>query len=158
MKEVWIRNRQRRHPVDVQELHRLTQFLLESLLTLEHFQLGIHFVGPRAMAGVNQRYLTHQGPTDVITFNHAGPDQPLYGELFICPEVAAGQALEFHTSRADELVRYVVHGVLHLQGYDDATPVERRRMKRLENRLFQTLRRRFPLSESGGRPRVSRKR
>jgi probable rRNA maturation factor len=54
-------------------------------------------------------------------------DAHLHGEIFICPEVAATQAREFRTSWQEEIVRYCVHGLLHLRGYDDVRAADRRK-------------------------------
>ena len=60
------------------------------------------------------------------------------------------QAKEFKSSWQSELVRYVVHGVLHLLGYDDLKPELRRKMKREENRLVRLLAKRFSLAQLSG--------
>ena len=61
--------------------------------------------------------------------------------------MAVKQAKEFQSSWQSEVVRYVVHGVLHLLGYDDLQPALRRRMKREENRLVRRLAKRFALAQ-----------
>jgi rRNA maturation RNase YbeY len=102
------------------------------------------------MARLNQNYLQHEGPTDVITFDYretSSPGAALHGELFICPEIAVLQAREFRTDWRSELVRYVIHGILHLLGHDDLEPVARRKMKRVEGRWLRDIARRFPLSK-----------
>ena len=105
------------------------------------------------MALVNETFLQHEGSTDVITFDHsvmdgqATPSRQLHGELFICVDDAIQQAKEFKTVWQSELVRYVVHGVLHLLGYDDLKPHLRRVMKREENRLVLLLDKRFSLAQ-----------
>jgi len=105
------------------------------------------------MARINQRFLGHTGPTDVITFDYAdaglGPEVAVCGdrgscldfsgEIFNCPEVAAIQGAEFGVSWRKEVLRYLVHGFLHLSGYDDLEPSAREAMKRRENLLFQRL-------------------
>lgn len=105
------------------------------------------------MAEVNEHYLQHEGPTDVITFDHAEfleedaePDS-LTGEIYICLDVAQKQAREFHTTWQSELARYVVHGILHLCGYCDLEPKNRRKMKKVENRIVKDLSKRFRLSK-----------
>ena len=70
----------------------------------------------------------------------------MHGEVFVCVDEAVIQARRFRTLWQKELVRYVVHGVLHLQDFDDQGVRERRRMKREENRLLRLLAQRFPLS------------
>jgi probable rRNA maturation factor len=60
---------------------------------------------------------------------------------------AIAQAREFGSSWQSEVVRYVVHGILHLLGYDDLQPELRRKMKRAEHRLVRRLENRFALAQ-----------
>jgi rRNA maturation RNase YbeY len=90
------------------------------------------------MARLNESFLRHAGPTDVLAFNYSEPGvEMLHGEVFVCVEVAVSQARQFATRWQDELVRYAIHGALHLKGFDDHRPADRRRMKREEDRLLQ---------------------
>jgi probable rRNA maturation factor len=93
------------------------------------------------MIELNQRWLNHDGPTDVITFDHGKEDPALelYGEIFLCPQQAIFQARQFRVAWTVELTRHLVHGVLHLQGFDDLKAQARVRMKRRENRLIHNL-------------------
>lgn len=135
-----IRNRQRRWSVDVERLRGLTEVLLSRELAFREASLGIQLIGARAMSALNWRWLRHKGSTDILTFDHrSGPTEPLHGELFICVDEAVAQAEVFRTTAAGELVRYVVHGILHLMGHDDLEPDARRAMKRLENRLVRRM-------------------
>lgn len=148
MSELVLRNRQRLQRVDARLLKLVTRTLLEELRPSPGYNLGIHLVAPGEMALVNETFLQHTGSTDVITFDHRENDtETLHGELYICVGDAVSQAREFGTTWQQELVRYVVHGVLHLQGYDDLMPAKRRIMKREENRLVRQLQVRFPLSK-----------
>ncbi|MBI1840434.1 MAG: rRNA maturation RNase YbeY [Verrucomicrobia bacterium] len=147
---VVVQNRQRARRVAAPTLRRIAGTLLRDLLRDEEAELGIHLVEPEEMAAVNATYLGHEGSTDVISFDHNSPDdpprsaqRPLYGELFICVVEAMKFAREFGTTWQSEVVRYVVHGVLHLRGYDDLEPALRRAMKREENRLMRALEKRF---------------
>jgi rRNA maturation RNase YbeY len=76
-------------------------------------------------------------------------DQPkaLHGEICICLEVAFAQSKRFRVSWQSELLRCVVHGVLHLLGYDDQQPAARRGMKREEDRLLRELRRHYDFGQ-----------
>jgi len=76
----------------------------------------------------------------------APPPRRLHGEIFICIDDAVKQARQFRTSWQFELIRYLIHGVLHSVGYDDLTPAGRSVMKREENRLLRLLARQFSLS------------
>jgi probable rRNA maturation factor len=118
------------------------------------------------MARVNWQFLQHEGSTDVITFDYADADArarnaasaqrehcldlaatPLHGEAFICVADAVKQAREFKTTWQSEVIRYAVHAVLHLRGYDDLQPAKRRVMKREENRLVRELAASFDFSQ-----------
>lgn len=106
------------------------------------------------MTRLNRKFLGHEGSTDVITFNYSDPAAPalLVGEIFICLDEASRQCRRFRTSWQGEVLRYLVHGVLHLCGHDDQAPAKRRRMKSLENRLVKKLSRRFPPESLSGLP------
>jgi probable rRNA maturation factor len=138
--EVEIRNRQRTWRVAVARLRALTEVLLERDLGLAAASLGIHLISATAMASMNWRWLKHEGSTDILTFDHRSePGAALHGELFISVDDAVAQSALFRTTADVELVRYVIHGVLHLLGHDDLEPEARRLMKREENRLVRRL-------------------
>jgi len=148
-----IANRQRTKKINTRLLRQIAAGLFAEL-NITGAELGINLVGAREMALVNETFLQHDGPTDVITFDHLDPEArskeqgvKLNGELFICVDVALAQAKEFKSSWQAEVVRYVVHGVLHLLGHDDLKPHLRRKMKREENRLVRRLTRRFSLAQ-----------
>ncbi len=132
---VWVCNQQRCRSVECPTIQRLVE---ETLLKLSATgEIGIHFVTSKRMASLNWQYLRHVGSTDVITFDHGSTPGHLHGELFICVADAVAQAREFRTTWQQELVRYVIHGLLHLCGYDDREPAMRRGMKRVEHRLVR---------------------
>ena len=139
-----IRNRQRRVRIETRVLRRLVEYLLAEMLAVEDFELGICIVGAREMTRVNAEHLGHAGSTDVITFDY-GEASGLAGDIFVCADEAVIQARQFRTTWQSELARYVIHGVLHLKGFDDTTVAKRRRMKREENRLLREITRRFTL-------------
>ena len=148
-----IANWQRTKKINTRLLKEIVKKLFQDLEIVEA-ELGITLVGTRKMAQVNRDFLQHEGSTDVITFDHSekrkaesGKRQILHGELFICVDDAIQQAKEFGTNWQSEVVRYVVHGVLHLLGYDDLKPDLRRAMKREENRRLHRLERRFTLAQ-----------
>jgi probable rRNA maturation factor len=142
-------NRQRSRPVNLVVLRRLVRVLLCDFLQRQTFDLGVYLVGAAEMTRLNQTWLQHEGSTDVITFDYTDPADParLSGEIFVCVDEALAQATRFHTTWESELARYVVHGVLHLDGYDDQAVADRRRMKRQEHRLLRLLSRRVALRQ-----------
>jgi probable rRNA maturation factor len=144
-----MRNRQRLRALNIPLLRRVTRHLLENELGLNRYELGFHFVEPEEMAGVNEQFLQHEGSTDVITFDHGSSSARLHGEIFICVADAMKQAREFKTTWQSEVVRYVIHALLHLRGFDDLQPARRRVMKREENRLVQAAQAAFPVQELG---------
>jgi probable rRNA maturation factor len=160
MNELIVRNRQRVLAVNVLLLKRLTRAVLASQPDLESYALGIHLVESRSMTKMNRAFLGHEGSTDIITFDHSEAARgssnmnTLHGELFICLDDAVKQARGFRSTWQAELARYVIHGILHLRGYDDTTPAARRAMKREENRLCREMTRAFPLARLAGRPRL----
>ena len=139
-----LRNRQRTRRVDLRLLRKITIACLKEIFAQPQFELGIHLVSAREMAEVNENFLRHIGSTDVITFDYTGTET-LHGEIFISIDDAVSQAKEFGATWPSELVRYIVHGILHLKGFDDLNPIARKKMKREENRVVDELTRRFPL-------------
>lgn len=139
MIEFSLRNRQRDRLINLPALRRLIRSLLADVFHAEAAQLCVHLVGAEEMARVNRHYLNHEGSTDVITFDHSdgGPDGEIFGELFISIADAVKQGREFEEPWQSELARYVIHGLLHLRGYDDLEPADRKTMKKEENRLLR---------------------
>lgn len=132
--------------LDVRLLEKITAAALEEL-KIENAELGIVLIGAKEMALMNEKFLGHEGPTDVITFDYSEKRKELHGEVFVCVAVAEKQAKEFGTSRQSEVVRYIVHGILHLMGHDDLQPTARKKMKLEEERLMRELSRHFALSK-----------
>jgi len=144
-----VRNRQRTHRLEPKLLRRIITTLLRELLDKDQFDLGIFLVTTKEMTRLNETFLKHKGTTDVIAFDYAEPAHPamLRGEVCVCIDEAQRQGTKFRTSWQSELVRYIVHGVLHLCGYRDHTASARRKMKRVEDRLLRQLAGRFPLAK-----------
>jgi len=141
-------NRQRVRPLNARTLRAITKSVLAGLPGIEDWELSFYFVGAKRMAEINETHLGHSGSTDVITFDYNEPGLPgrIAGEIFICVEVAVAQAREFRTTWQSEVVRYIVHSILHLCGHDDLKPTARRKMKQVENRLVRQLARQFKLA------------
>ena len=82
--------------------------------------LSITLLDKRGIAKMNREHIGHAGPTDVISFGfaRATPADPVIGDIYIAPDVARDNAKAGGVSTHDELIRLVVHGVLHVLGYD----------------------------------------
>ncbi len=147
--QLTLRNRQRTRSVNRPFLRRIARALLTEHFHPQHFELCVHLVAAPEMARVNQTFLQHEGSTDVITFNHADPAQTelIHGEMFICLDDAVAQARQFRTTWQAELVRYLIHGILHLHGFDDLKATARTKMKKEESRLLRAVCREFDLAQ-----------
>ena len=148
--EIVIANRQRTRRLDRKVIEQLAQIVLTDL-GVENVELGLQFVSAKEMARVHDQFMNISGSTDVITFDHGGaPPQGIHGEIFICIDDAITQAREFKTTWQSEVARYVIHGVLHLLGYDDLKPKARAKMKREENRLVRHVEKSFEVRKIEG--------
>jgi rRNA maturation RNase YbeY len=143
-----VRNRQRTRPLNVRRLRQMASVLLSDLLPTPNFNLSINLVDAVEMARLNEQFLRHQGATDVLAFDYGEPKRRdwLHAEIFVCVDEAVRQARCFRTTWQEELVRYLIHGVLHLRGYDDHRRSERHRMKQEEDRLLRALGGQFDFS------------
>ena len=133
---VAVSNRQRRLKVNTRWLAGIARRALDFVHDADS-QLGIALVDDATIAKLNAQYHATPDPTDVLSFDY-GEGQ---GELIISVECAIHQAKRFRTTPSRELVLYVVHGILHLHGYDDVTARDRRRMRAVEERLMTHLKR-----------------
>jgi probable rRNA maturation factor len=134
--KVTVRSLQRTVRVDVVDLERFAakavRFCLRirrnkatELTTLR--QVFVWLVSNRRMASLHRQFLGRRGPTDVLTFAH--------GEIFISAELARQQARRFGNSLGREIRFYVVHGLLHLHGFDDQSPSGARKMNEMQERI-----------------------
>ena len=137
-----LRNRQRVRRLDTKLLRRIACRAIEHACPGGNCDLAVYVVNNVEITRLNESFLRHGGPTDVITFDYTeqqGPSSLLHGEIFVCIEEAATQARRFRTTWQSELVRYIVHGLLHLLAYDDNTARARKRMKAAEDQLLKSL-------------------
>ena len=133
---ITIINRQRAARVDLSSLREFAERALIECLKLQRRKLGsltdlpevsVVLVSDKRIADIHGRFMDDPTPTDVITFDH--------GEIVISTQTAKRQARQFGTSLAHELRLYLVHGLLHLCGYDDKTRKGAAEMKRIQERV-----------------------
>ena len=133
---VW--NLQRKIPVNVGGLENFAAGIVKACLQLRKGkqtdlrnvrEVFIWLISDRRMALLHRKFLEKKGPTDVLTFQH--------GEIFISVETARRNARAFANFLMRELKLYIVHGLLHLHGFDDQTPSEARRMKAAQERILR---------------------
>jgi probable rRNA maturation factor len=141
--------------VDELTLSTLGRFVLDALGVSPLAELSVVLVDAEAMAALHQQWMDLPGPTDVMAFPMDGADSPaerldpsappgtdegtaeaLLGDVVLCPEVAAEQAVAAGHTTESELHLLCVHGILHLLGYDHGEPEEERAMFELQARLL----------------------
>lgn len=131
--EIFVRNRQRKIAVDCAALEQFARRVL-TLCGEEHGagltkldEVNVLLISDRRIAELHLRFMKISGPTDVIAFQH--------GEIFISVETARRQAKTYRSSLPHELELYLVHGLLHLHGFDDRDPVAAARMHAVQERI-----------------------
>jgi probable rRNA maturation factor len=147
------------HDLDVQKLALLSRFVMDRLRVHPLAELCIKAVDEATIADLNERWMEKEGPTDVLAFpmddeliesgrqpdqGGRGPGSPaepsdapiLVGDVVICPQVAERQAREHFVAMDDEMSLLVVHGVLHLLGFDHEDDDEAAVMERRERELM----------------------
>lgn len=114
--------------------------ILKSELSLKIAHLQINILNCADIIALNQKYLNHDYNTDIITFDYRVElANPIDGEIFISFEDAQKNAEKYKVSLNNELIRLIIHGVLHLSGFDDKSPIEKRKMKKMENYFLEKL-------------------
>lgn len=104
-------------------------------------ELSITFATDKEIKSLNRRYRKRNMPTDVLSFamqegRRIAKDSAALGDVVISVERAAAQAKVFSTSFREEVELYIIHGILHLLGYDDERPAAEKEMRRKEKELM----------------------
>ena len=139
---VSVTDRQTRLPIDSGAIESLVHFTLSS--EEAHGAVEVAFVDDETIADLHLRFMDIPGPTDVITFPladdepeaGAGSLERSLGEVVVSTDTACRQGPEYGLDPLDEALLYVVHGVLHLLGYDDRTEPDADRMASRQREIF----------------------
>jgi probable rRNA maturation factor len=132
-----VQNLQRKITVNVAELEKFAIKAVQHSLQLRQRQqtdlrklseIFIWLISDRRMALLHRKFLGQSGPTDVLTFRH--------GEIFVSVDAARRHARAFKNSLVHEFKLYIVHGLLHLHGFDDQTPSQAHKMKAAQERIL----------------------
>lgn len=94
--------------------------------------VSLIFVDDTRLHEMNVQFLQHDYPTDVISFTLDETHEEAWGEIYISTDRAAEQAGTYHVTTENEILRLVIHGALHLSGYDDQEPKDQEAMKEKE--------------------------
>ncbi|MBT3210758.1 MAG: rRNA maturation RNase YbeY [Planctomycetaceae bacterium] len=145
---VVICNRQRATAVCSKTLkHRFISAI--NSLKISEADISLAIVNDKEIAELHEAWLGIPGPTDVLSFDLSGPQRSQHtlhkncdsirGEIIASAETASREALVYHWSPDHELTYYLLHGLLHLKGYNDHTPSERISMRRKERALMRAI-------------------
>ena len=143
--DIQIANRQKRHPIRRPMMRRRTRIILDALTSPEA-ELSIVLVDDAQIAAMNRRFLHREGPTNVIAFpmqagRFAGLSPNVLGDVVISVETADREARSAGLSVEARITQLLVHGILHLFGYDhERGPAEARRMSAKSRTLLAKIR------------------
>ena len=131
--------------VDVDVLGRQAAFVLERLRIHPQAELSVVLVGEAPMTDLHVRWMNEPGPTDVLSFpmdelrppkDDEEPPLGLLGDIVLCPSVTAKQAADNGRTTEEEAEYLLVHGLLHLLGFDHAEPAEKAVMFGLNDQII----------------------
>ena len=112
--------------------------IVANLMDKKVGDIGYLFVNDDKILEVNKKYLQHDYYTDIITFDYTN-NNVISGDIFISIDTVKTNSKKFNKTFEDELHRVIIHGVLHLCGLDDKSPIERKKMETWENRSLLIL-------------------
>ncbi|MCD7100607.1 rRNA maturation RNase YbeY [Pseudoclavibacter sp. 13-3] len=133
--------------IDEGRFQRLITYALDELHVHRDAELSLIFVEVPAMEQLHIRWMHEPGPTDVLSFpmdelRPGTADRPtdpgVLGDIVVCPDVAAEQAVRAEHPAEQEMLLLVTHGLLHLLGFDHAEPDEEKEMFALQNEILIT--------------------
>ncbi len=142
--EVSISNRQKRVSIDAGKIRRAAKKILSDL-DLQGYELSIVIVDDREITRLNRQYFRRNRPTNVISFPMGSGDPAslhsrILGDVVVSAETAKQQAEEAGGKAKGEVLFLLIHGILHLAGYDhEGTRDERKKMEAKEKELFSLL-------------------
>ena len=139
---IWFRTHLRRHSVRPTTIRRIAQSILKQT-GHPTAELSLSMVGTTRMRSLNRRYRGRDSPTDVLAFpmERVGKHTEIFlGDVVICLPIAIRQASRFENTSDQEILRLLIHGILHLLGYDhEQSAQEATRMQRKELLIFKKL-------------------
>jgi len=138
---VQIRSAQRKQAIDLEGLRQFATGAFERCLRLPQAkpkavcklsELSVVLVSDRRIAQLHKRFMKIPGATDVLTFQ--------YGEIVVSVETAKRNAARFGCSVDEEIKRYIIHGFLHLLGFNDKTAEQGKAMESVQERVLRAMR------------------
>lgn len=127
-----LHNDQKALPIPKRLISHIVQEIL-SFLKIDCKEISIYFTTKAKISELHDEFFNDPTPTDCISFPL---DQDHLGEIFVCPEVAIEYAAQKHLNPFQETILYMVHGILHLIGYDDIKAPDRKLMRQMEKKCM----------------------
>jgi rRNA maturation RNase YbeY len=124
-----------KYSINKRNVHKIVNYLKKEL-KFKISEVSINFINSDKITYMNIKYLDHHHSTDIITFNYTGKNDDLDGELFISVDDAGNNARIYGVEFKEEVIRLIIHGFLHLLGYNDKKSNERRKMMVLQEYLL----------------------
>lgn len=122
---------------------RIIQFIVTTYLPAKKdYHVGIFLIGQREITKLHKRFFRRSHATDVISLPcevKSALPVVLLGDIFVCVDTACRQAKEYGHTYKQEIALLVTHGMLHLLGYDDVEPADKKRMQQEEQKILKTL-------------------
>jgi probable rRNA maturation factor len=140
--EILIDNKQKRIDIDPDDLRKKTEQILEGLGCNSSVILSLVLVDAAEMSDLNYKYRGKKEPTNVLSFsqtegNYAKLHPDLMGDVVICTDRAADDAVELGYTNTEMVLYLLIHGILHLAGYEHSQPLEAGLMQEKVERIFQ---------------------
>ena len=121
--------------IEKNKIHSLVNSLSKSL-EFKIKSIEISFISRSIIQNINKTHLNHNYSTDIITFDYSENKKLLEGEILISVDDALENSKKYNVSFKEEICRLIIHGFLHLLGYNDVKTAEKRKMKLMENQLL----------------------
>ena len=142
--KIRISNRHSKYILKKLPIKRFCKQILEVELGDSACELDISVVSNDEIASLNEHYLHHEGPTDVISFPQAQTDSGGFnsnqlGDIVVSADMAYAQSQSYATSLNQEFGLYIIHGILHLLGYDDLEESAKKVMVKKQDFWFNKL-------------------
>ena len=139
--KIIVKNLQNRIPVDSRKIVKTVQKVLSQEGIKKSGEITLCFVNDARTKELNLRYLKRNKPTDVIAFDISEPQDKknIFADIAVSSERAIDNARAFKTSPDFELYLYVIHGVLHILGYDDKSKKDKLAMRKREKEIMKAL-------------------
>jgi len=138
--KIEISNYTRKYRINKKELKQLIE-QVSKLTDCREGTISISFVGKKRIRAINRRFRGKDKATNVISFPFMDnlPKEKIIGDIIICPSVASKEARKYGNNFVDYIAFLLIHGFLHLLGYDHIKEKDRLIMERKEEEIFRSI-------------------